>query len=413
MPKDLSTAKIAIIGGGPAGLMGAQWASGHGFEVHVFERKASVGRKFLIAGRGGMNLTHSEDFSPFCARFGTEQDSVSHWLKDFNNDAIRAWASDLGIDTFIGSSGRVFPTDMKAAPLLRAWLKHLRERNVHFHVNHFCTGMSADNTLQFQNTEGETSIQADAVIFACGGGSWPQLGSDGSWVTWLEALGVKVNTLQAANCGFNYAWTSLFKEKFAGHAIKPLRINIKNDGSKGLQGECVISEYGIEGSLIYALSRSMRESINQHGQATIYLDLLPDHSAERLFMMLNKPRNGRSLSDVLRRLFGLSAVKVSLIYELCDRSQLANPDYLIKCLKQLPLTLSSARPIAEAISTAGGITLLQLDEYLMLNNKPGIFFAGEMLDWEAPTGGYLLSASIASGRMAGLGAVRWLQDGGL
>lgn len=202
MPKASSTAKIAIIGGGPAGMMAAQWASGHGVEVHVFERKASVGRKFLIAGRGGMNLTHSEDFSPFCARFGTQQVNVSHWLKEFDNQAIRAWAKDLGIETFIGSSGRVFPTDMKAAPLLRAWLKHLRELNVQFHINHFCTGMSADNTLQFQNAQGESSIQADAVIFACGGGSWPQLGSDGSWVDWLEALGVKVTALQAANCGF-------------------------------------------------------------------------------------------------------------------------------------------------------------------------------------------------------------------
>ncbi len=410
MRADVLPKTIAIIGGGPAGLMAAQFASGQGFEVHVYERKASVGRKFLIAGRGGMNLTHSEAFEPFCSRFGSEQDSVSAWLKDFDNDAIRAWASDLGIDTFIGSSGRVFPTDMKAAPLLRAWLKRLRELNVHFHVNHFCTGISADNVLQFQSPDGESSLQADAIIFACGGGSWPQLGSDGSWVAWLEVLGVKVSTLQAANCGFNYAWTNLFKDKFAGHAIKPLRINVKNDGSKGLQGECVISDYGIEGSLIYALSRFIRENINQHGQATIYLDLLPDHSAERLVIMLNKPRNGRSLSDVLRRLFGLSAVKVSLIYELSDRSQLTDNHYLIKCLKQLPLTLKSARPIAEAISTAGGVSLPQLDAHLMLKDKPGIFIAGEMLDWEAPTGGYLLSASMASGRVAGLGAVRWLQD---
>jgi uncharacterized flavoprotein (TIGR03862 family) len=225
-----------------------------------------------------------------------------------------------------------------------------------------------------------------------------------------EALGVKVTALQAANCGFNYPWTNLFKDKFAGHAIKPLRISLKTDAGKGLQGECVISEYGIEGSLIYALSRSIRENINQYGQTTIYLDLLPDHSVERLTIMLSKPRNGRSLSDVLRRLFGLSAVKVSLIYELSERSQLANTDYLIKCLKQLPLTLSSARPIAEAISTAGGVDLPQLDEFLMLKDNPGIFVTGEMLDWEAPTGGYLLSASMASGRMAGLGAVRWLQN---
>jgi uncharacterized flavoprotein (TIGR03862 family) len=409
MSAELPQKTIAIIGGGPAGLMAAQFASGHGFEVHVYERKPSVGRKFLIAGRGGMNLTHSEEFEPFCSRFGSEQDSVSAWLKDFDNDAIRAWASDLGIDTFIGSSGRVFPTDMKAAPLLRAWLKHLRELNVHFHVNHYCTGINADNALQFRHAEGESSLQTDAIIFACGGGSWPQLGSDGSWVAWLETLGIKVSTLQAANCGFNYPWTSLFRDKFSGHAIKPLRISLKNDAVKGLQGECVISDYGIEGSLIYALSRAIRESINQHDQATLYLDLLPDHSKERLAIMLSKPRNGRSLSDVLRRLFGLSAVKVSLIFELSDRSQLADIPYLIKCLKQLPLTLKSARPIAEAISTAGGVSLPQLDADLMLKDKPGIFIAGEMLDWEAPTGGYLLSASMASGRVAGLGALKYLK----
>lgn len=410
MPADVLPKTIAIIGGGPAGLMAAQIASGHGFEVHVYERKASVGRKFLIAGRGGMNLTHSEAFEPFCSRFGSEQDSVSAWLKDFDNDAIRAWASDLGIDTFIGSSGRVFPTDMKAAPLLRAWLKRLRENGVQFHVNHHIVNIIDAQTLQMQTPSGEQTIHADAIIFALGGASWPQLGSDGSWVAWLEALGVKVSTLQAANCGFNYAWTSVFKDKFSGHAIKPLRINLKNDGGKGLQGECVISDYGIEGSLIYALSRCIRENINQHDQATLYLDLLPDHSEQRLAIMLSKPRNGRSLSDVLRRLFDLSAVKVSLIYELSDRSQLADNQYLIKCLKQLPLTLKSARPIAEAISTAGGISLPQLNGHLMLKDKPGIFIAGEMLDWEAPTGGYLLSASMASGRVAGLGAVEFLYN---
>lgn len=410
MPKVTAKKSIAIIGGGPAGLMAAQWASGHGYDVHVFERKASVGRKFLIAGRGGMNLTHSENFAEFCTRFGEEQDTVGHWLKDFDNNAIRQWAVELGIETFIGSSGRVFPTDMKAAPLLRAWLKHLRESDVQFHVNHLCSGLQANNTLHFRSPNGEQTIQAEAIIFALGGASWPQLGSDGSWVEWLEDLGVKVTPLQAANCGFNYTWSTLFKDKFSGHALKPLRINVKNDGSKGLQGECVVSDYGIEGSLIYALSRSIREDININGQSTIYLDLLPDHSVERLTIMLNKPRNGRSLSDVLRRLFGLSAVKISLIYELSDRAQLSNIPYLIQCLKQLPIRLESARPIAEVISTAGGISLPQLDEHLMLNNYPGIFFAGEMLDWEAPTGGYLLSASMASGKIAGLGAVHWLQN---
>jgi uncharacterized flavoprotein (TIGR03862 family) len=408
MPSAAPAKKIAVIGGGPAGLMAAQFASGHGHEVHVYERKASVGRKFLIAGRGGMNLTHSEAFEPFCARFGAQGHAVAAWLKDFDNDAIRAWAKELGIETFIGSSGRIFPTDMKAAPLLRAWLKKLREADVRFHVNQKCLQFTGAHTLRMLGPEGEHTVQADAFILALGGGSWPQLGSDGGWVPWLRDAGVEVAELQAANCGFDVPWTEHFKQKFAGHALKPLRIGLTADGGKGLQGECVISEYGIEGSLIYALSRQIREAINSSGSCVIYLDLLPDHSPERVQKMLTRPRNGRSLSDILRRLFMLSSVKTGLIYELAERTQLADADYLAKVLKQLPLSLKSPRPIAEAISSAGGVTLPQLDGQLMLNKHPGIFIAGEMLDWEAPTGGYLLSASMASGRRAGLGAVAYL-----
>ena len=251
-------------------------------------------------------------------------------------------------------------------------------------------------------------MQRGPAIAALGGGSWPQLGSDGSWVPWLREAGVDVAELQAANCGFDVPWSEHFKSRFSGHALKPLRIGLSADGGRGLQGECVISEYGIEGSLIYALSRLIRETINSAGECIIYLDLLPDHSMDRVQKMLARPRNGRSLSDILRRLFMLSAVKTGLIYELTDRTQLADVDYLAKALKQLPLRLRAPRPIAEAISTAGGVTLPQLDTYLMLNNHPGIFIAGEMLDWEAPTGGYLLSASMASGRRAGLGAVEYL-----
>ena len=408
MPSAPPAKKIAVIGGGPAGLMAAQFAIGHGHEVHVYERKPSVGRKFLIAGRGGMNLTHSEAFEPFCARFDTQRDAAAAWLKDFDNVAIRDWAKVLGIETFVGSSGRVFPTDMKAAPLLRAWLKNLREAGVQFHVNQQCLGFVDSHTLRLLGPDGEKSMQADAFILALGGGSWPQLGSDGSWVPWLREAGVDVAELQAANCGFDVPWSEHFKSRFSGHALKPLRIGLSADGGRGLQGECVISEYGIEGSLIYALSRLIRETINSAGECIIYLDLLPDHSMDRVQKMLARPRNGRSLSDILRRLFMLSAVKTGLIYELTDRTQLADVDYLAKALKQLPLRLRAPRPIAEAISTAGGVTLPQLDTYLMLNNHPGIFIAGEMLDWEAPTGGYLLSASMASGRRAGLGAVEYL-----
>ena len=408
MPSAPPAKKIAVIGGGPAGLMAAQYASGHGIDVHVFEGKPSVGRKFLIAGRGGMNLTHSEPFEPFCARYGTEQDTVAAWLKDFDNDAIRAWAKDLGIDTFTGSSGRVFPTDMKAAPLLRAWLKKLRDAGVQFHVNQRCLGFLDAQSLRMLGPEGEQSVKADAFIFAMGGGSWPQLGSDGNWVPWLRHAGVEVADLQAANCGFDVAWTEHFRTRFAGHALKPLRIGLTADGGKGLQGECIISEYGIEGSLIYALSRRIREAINSTGECMLSLDLLPDHGHERIRKMLGRPRNGRSLTDILRRLFGLSAVKTGLVYELADRSKLADADYLTNALKRLPLPVGPPRPIAEAISTAGGVTLAQLDGHLMLKDHPGIFIAGEMLDWEAPTGGYLLSASMASGRTAGLGALGFL-----
>lgn len=408
MPSAAPAKKIAIIGGGPAGLMAAQFANGHGVEVHVYERKPSVGRKFLIAGRGGMNLTHAEAMAPFCARYGTEQHAVAGWLREFDNQAIRDWAKDLGIDTFVGSSGRVFPTDLKAAPLLRAWLRKLRESGVQFHVKQQCLDFIDAPILRMLGPEGDYSLRADAVILALGGASWPQLGSDGAWVPWLEAAGVRIAELQAANCGFNVDWTEHFKDRFAGHALKPLRIAMAGESGKGLQGECVISAYGIEGSLIYALSRRIRGTIRSEGGCTIHLDLLPDHDLDRLRTLLARPRNGRSLSDTLRRWFGLSAVKTGLIYELADRSRLGDPVYLADALKRLPLHLQSPRPIAEAISTAGGVTLAQLDDTLMLKAHPGVFIAGEMLDWEAPTGGYLLTASMASGRLAGMGALAYI-----
>ena len=400
--------KIAIIGGGPAGLMAAQMAGGQGHAVHVFERKASVGRKFLIAGRGGLNLTHAEAMDGFRQRFRDQSSAMAHWFADFDNTAMRQWSADLGIDTFIGSSGRVFPTDMKAAPLLRAWLKHLRERGVHFHVNHQCIGLDDTGTVRFRTAAGETEFKADAIVFALGGASWPQLGSDGQWQEWLKPQGLQIETMQAANCGFNVPWSDFFKTKFAGAPLKPLRIALAGTPAGSLQGECVISEYGIEGSLIYALSADIRERINATGECTLLLDLLPDHRHERIAQAAAKPRNGRSLSDFLRRHFHLAPVKTALLYELAEKEKLANPDSLAQLLKALPLTLQSPRPIAEAISTAGGVALPQLDGQLMWRERPGVFFAGEMLDWEAPTGGYLLTASMASGRLAGLAAVEFI-----
>lgn len=397
--------KIAIIGGGPAGLMAAQTAAEHGAEVHVYERKASVGRKFLIAGRGGLNLTHAEPMADFGMRFRDRSATVSAWLATFDNTAVREWAQRLGIDTFVGSSGRVFPTDMKAAPLLRAWLKQLRALGVHFHVNHRAIAFLDERQLRMQTADGEITVYADAFILALGGASWPQLGSDGSWQEGLLPEGLDIVTLQPANCGFEASWSDFFRNKFAGTPLKPLRMRLAGSEVEGLQGECIISEYGIEGSLVYALSADIRETIRRDGRCTLLLDLLPDHDVSRIAAAASKPRNGRSLSDFLRRHFRLSGVKTALLYELGDKTGFADPQALAQLLKALPLTLTAPRPISEAISTAGGVALTQLNEHLMWRKHPGLFFAGEMLDWEAPTGGYLLTASMASGRCAAMGAL--------
>jgi uncharacterized flavoprotein (TIGR03862 family) len=403
--------KIAIIGGGPAGLMAAESACGQGLEVTLYERKASVGRKFLIAGRGGLNLTHSEPMPDFVRRYRDQSDVVGDWLTEFDNQELCAWSHGLGIETFTGSSGRIFPKDMKAAPLLRNWLKRLRESGVHFVVNHQALGFDETGRLRMHTADGEVAISSDAFIFALGGASWPQLGSDGQWQPWLQSEGLTISHLRPANCGFNYPWTALFKNRFAGAPVKPLCISLDDPSGSAMKGECIISEYGIEGSLVYALSADIRDCIDRHGKCTVLLDLLPDHTLERITLAATRPRNGRSLSDFLRRHFKLSGVKTALLYELAERSQLNDPMALSKLLKALPLTLQSARPIAEAISSAGGVTLAQLDENLMWINRPGVFFAGEMLDWEAPTGGYLLTATMASGRKAGLGAVNFLNRG--
>lgn len=403
--------KIAIIGGGPAGLMAAESACGPGIEVTVYERKASVGRKFLIAGRGGLNLTHSEPMSGFKQRYRNQGEAVGHWLKDFDNQTLCNWSHDLGIDTFTGSSGRIFPKDMKAAPLLRTWLKRLREAGVQFQVNHQALGFDDAGKLRIRTADGEMSISADAYVFALGGGSWPQLGSDGAWQSWLQPAGLSIEALKPANCGFNYPWTVLFKDKFAGAPIKPLYLSLAEQPGIGMKGECVISEYGIEGSLVYALSADIRDAIDHQGQCIVLMDLLPDHTLERIILAASRPRNGRSLSDFLRRHFKLSGVKTALLYELAEKSQLNEPATLANLLKALPLTLKSARPIAEAISSAGGVAIGQLDENLMWIDRPGVYFAGEMLDWEAPTGGYLLTACMASGRKAGLGAANFINRG--
>jgi uncharacterized flavoprotein (TIGR03862 family) len=390
--------------------MAAEVARAAGLEVDVYEAKGSVGRKFLIAGKGGLNLTHSEPLPAFTQRFRERSNEVGAWLRDFDADAVREWARGLGVETFVGSSGRVFPSDLKAAPLLRGWVRRLRESGVRFHVHHRWSGWHGEQ-LRFDTPAGETSLRADAVVLALGGGSWPQLGSDGAWQALLAERGIDVAALQPANCGFDIGWSEHLATRHAGAPLKPVVAHWRDaDGREhALQGECVISADGIEGSLIYALSAELRQAIARNGHATLQLDLAPGRSLERLQQELSKPRGHRSVSEHLRRHAGITGVKAALIYELLDKKQLDNPALLARTIHRLPLTLKRARPLAEAISSAGGVRLEAMNDRLMLNALPGVFCAGEMLDWEAPTGGYLLTACLASGHRAGEGAVAWLK----
>jgi uncharacterized flavoprotein (TIGR03862 family) len=401
---------LAVVGGGPAGLMAAEVARAAGLGVDVYEGKGSVGRKFLIAGKGGLNLTHSEPMASFLSRYGARQDPIAAWLAAFDADALRDWARTLGVDTFVGTSGRVFPRDLKAAPLLRAWVRRLRDSGVRFHVNHYCTGWDADGALCFDSPAGPLALRPSATVLALGGGSWPQLGSDGAWTRWLSERGAPVKSLRASNCGFDVAWSEHFAKRFAGHPIKPAWLTVSEaDGTKQtLQGEFVISATGVEGSLIYALSARLRDALELAQPVEIELDLAPGRDAERLLRELSRPRQGRSLSEFLRRNAGIEGVQAGLLHEVVPKSEMNDPAALVRWIKALPIKLQASRPIAEAISSAGGIALEGLDSRLMLEAVPGVFCAGEMLDWEAPTGGYLLAASFASGRCAGQGAVDWL-----
>ncbi|QNK02096.1 TIGR03862 family flavoprotein [Dyella telluris] len=403
---------LAIIGGGPAGLMAAEAAHAAGVSVDVFDAKGSVGRKFLIAGKGGMNLTHGEPKPDFIQRYGKRAREVGEWLASFDADDLRAWARGLGVETFVGTSGRVFPSDLKAAPLLRGWVRRLREDGVRFHVHHRWLGWSDDGALRFATPEGEQHVRADAVVLAMGGGSWPELGSDGQWQEPLAARGVDVAPLVPSNCGFDIGWSEHLATRFAGAPLKPVTIHLRDkDGLEhSRQGECVITADGIEGSLIYAWSAILRDAIATHGSITIELDLAPDRPVERLRSDLAKPRGSRSMSEHLRRQTGLSGVKAALLHEVLDREQFHDAGTLARTIKRLPLRLLRARPIDEAISSGGGVRLEVLDPTLMLDLLPGVFCAGEMLDWEAPTGGYLLTACFASGLRAGQGAADWIKQ---
>ena len=408
--------RLAVVGGGPAGLMAAEVARAAGLEVDLFEAKGSVGRKFLIAGKGGLNLTHSEPRPGFDARYRERAAAVGGWLDDFDADALRAWARGLGVETYVGSSGRVFPRDRKAAPLLRGWVRRLRDAGVRFHVHHRWLGWEGDGALRFATPDGEATCKTDAVVLALGGGSWPELGSDGAWVDILSAQGIDVAPLRPANCGFDIGWSEFLATRHAGAPLKPVVAHWQDlDGNlRTLQGECVLTATGIEGSLVYAIAADLRDGIARDGEALLRLDLVPGRDLARLRRDLAKPRGGRSLGEHLRRQAGLDAAKVALLHEQLDKAALQDMDRVAGTLKRLPLRLRRPRPLAEAISTAGGVRLESLDDALMLRPRPGmppqgIFCAGEMLDWEAPTGGYLLTACFASGLRAGRGAVRWLQ----
>ena len=401
----MSARRVAIIGGGPAGLMAAEVLSAlPGLAVDVYDAMPSVGRKFLMAGKGGMNITHSEPLADFIGRYGARAGQVASWLAEFSPTALRDWIHGLGIETFVGTSGRVFPTEMKAAPLLRAWLQRLRSQGVRFHVRHRWLGWR-DGGLRFATPDGELLVQADAVLLALGGGSWAKLGSDGAWVPVLRESGIEVATLKPANCGFDVAWSAFFSERFAGQPIKPV---VACCAGQSRQGEFNITASGIEGGLVYALSAPLRDALERDGQAALILDLAPGRSVERLAADLARPRGRDSLANHLRRRAGIEGVKAALLRELCPPETLATPALLAAAIKALPVPVIATRPIDEAISTAGGVSFAALDEALMLRAKPGVFCAGEMVDWEAPTGGYLLTACLASGRVAAAGVRRWL-----
>ena len=406
------TMKIAVIGGGPAGLMAAEAAIAEGACVDLYDAMASVGRKFLLAGKGGLNLTHSEPVERFLARYGARQGHFQSLLAEFGPAALRKWAHELGVETFIGTSGRVFPTDLKSAPLLRAWLRRLRQHGMAIHVRHRWVGWTETGSLRFATPQGDRLVSADAVVLALGGGSWSRFGSDGAWVPLLAGRGVHIEPLKPANCGFDVAWSPHLRSRYAGHPVKPVAVaGTTHEGVEfRQQGEFVLTETGLEGGVIYAISAWMRDEIVKTGTALLRLDLAPDRDVSRLISDLSRSRGSRSMASHLQRRVGISGVKAGLLRECVSKQDFADPVLLGSAIKALPVRLVAPRPLEEAISTAGGVVFEALDQRLMIRALPGVFCAGEMLDWEAPTGGYLLTACFASGYAAGVGATRWLQS---
>ncbi|HSL29800.1 MAG TPA: TIGR03862 family flavoprotein [Anaerolineales bacterium] len=404
---------VAVIGGGPAGLMAAEVISARsagGVHVDVYDSMPSLGRKFLMAGKSGLNITHAEPFEQFVTRYVKRRAQIEPMLRRFGPDELRQWVHGLGIETFVGTSGRVFPVGMKASPLLRAWLKRLADAGVSVHLRHRWTGYIAAGNggvseLKFNARDGAKVVRADAIVLALGGASWSRLGSDGAWVPWLEQAGVEVEPLKPANSGFDVRWSQHFRERFDGQPVKSVVLSFD---SFHQQGEFIVTREGVEGGLIYTASALLRDEIEASGRAVMNLDLAPDRSHEWLVEKLSRPRGSRTLASHLEKTVGIKGVKAVLLREFLSPDDFANTERLAQGIKNLPVPLNAPRPLDEAISSAGGVMFESLDEHLMLRALPGVFCAGEMLDWEAPTGGYLLTACFASGYTAGHSVLSWL-----
>lgn len=400
--------QVAIIGGGPAGLMAAELIANAGHKVIVFDRMPSVGRKFLMAGRGGLNITHSEDWSQFITRYSPQDAILLSSLKTFTADDLRAWCHGLGQSTFIGSSGRIFPESMKASPLLRAWLNRLMHLGVSFQLQRNWMGWDSQGRLLFETSDHKTESYApDAVCLALGGGSWPKLGSNASWVDILASYHIPITPLCPSNVGLMVSWSCHFKDHFQGSAFKNIKLSF---GQQSIRGELVITDYGLEGGALYALSSPLRTALQQEKKVTAYLDLRPDQSAADLAEKLARPRNKQSTSTFLRKTLGLSASAINLLREAYNAPLPSSSSELAALIKAVPITFTDMQPLERAISTAGGIAFSALTNHFMLQKLPGVFVAGEMIDWEAPTGGYLLQATFATAVSAANGLLQWLEN---